>query len=84
MSERAKNAEAMIASLSAEELLQVLRTVPESTKRLIVEGLSDDDDGESDARAWAAEIDRRVHAVLSGEERSYSLAEARALVLAEE
>jgi hypothetical protein len=84
MSEQAKNAAAMVASLSAEELLQALRTAPESTKRLIVEGLSEDDDGESDARAWAAEIDRRVHAVLSGEERSYTLTEARAFVLADE
>jgi Putative addiction module component len=68
MSERAKNVEAMIASLSAEELLQVLRTVPESTKRLIVDGLSGGDEPiKSISRAWGKAIANRISDIDSGQ-----------------
>jgi hypothetical protein len=72
MSERTKNAEAMIASLSPEELLQALRTVPESTKRLIVEGLSED---EERAQGWSAELMRRAHAAHAGTNKTSSVEE---------
>jgi Putative addiction module component len=67
MSERAKEAEAMVARFSAEELLQALRKAPESTQRLIVDGLSGGDEPtEEVSRAWGKEIASRISDIDSG------------------
>lgn len=77
----------MVASFSAEELLQALRKAPASTKRLIVEGLCEDDEEEvsSEAsRAWGKEIAKRIEDMDSGRVKMISssevMAEGRALL----
>jgi hypothetical protein len=64
MSDRAKSAAEMIASLPAETLVQALRLVPESTKRVIVDELFEED-AES-AEAWSSELIRRAQLAHAG------------------
>jgi hypothetical protein len=70
MSDRVIHAAAVFQALSLEERLKVIRTVPESEQRLIMEGLSeaeDDDDASEDvSRAWGKEITSRIDDIDSG------------------
>jgi hypothetical protein len=67
MSERVNQAVAAFRALSHEERLKVIRTVPETEQRLIVDELSsvdEDDNGDVDevaiAQQWKVEIERRA------------------------
>jgi Putative addiction module component len=70
MSERVNQTAAAFRALSHEERMKVIRTVPESEQRLIVEGLSeaedDDDVSEEVSRAWGKEIESRIDDIDSG------------------
>jgi ATP phosphoribosyltransferase len=72
MSDRVNQAAAAFRALSHEERLKVIRTVPESEQRLIVEGLSED---EENAEGWTAELMRRAQEAHAGTSKTSSVDE---------
>jgi hypothetical protein len=85
MSERAKNAAEMITALSKAELVEAIRLVPESAKRVIMDELLDDEEtGEDVSRAWGKEIASRIDDIDSGRVKlipyEETLARARAAI----
>jgi hypothetical protein len=80
MRDRLKQAEAMFSALTASERLALIRTVPKSEQRLIVDGLCENktesrEVSEAVSRAWGKEIASRIDDIDSGRVKLIPVAE---------